>query len=50
MRPIDYRNETFEALLARGLVSERLAVCSKRFANTVPGPRAKSRSDRESTF
>jgi predicted transcriptional regulator len=26
MRPIDYRNETFEQLLARGLVNERLAV------------------------
>ena len=26
MRPIDYRNETFEALQARGLVNERLAV------------------------
>lgn len=26
MKPIDYRNETFEALQTRGLVSERLAV------------------------
>jgi hypothetical protein len=26
MKPIDYRDETFEMLLARGLVSERLAV------------------------
>lgn len=26
MKPIDYRNETFEQLLARGLVNERLKV------------------------
>ncbi len=26
MKPIDYRNETFEQLLARGLVNERLNV------------------------
>jgi hypothetical protein len=26
MRPIDYRNETFEQLLTRGLVNERLKV------------------------
>lgn len=36
MRPIDYRNETFEALLARGLVSERLAVY-KAFEKHGPG-------------
>jgi len=26
MKPIDYRNETFEMIVGRGLVSERLAV------------------------
>lgn len=36
MRPIDYRNETFESLLARGLVSERLAVY-KAFQRYGPG-------------
>lgn len=36
MKPIDYRNETFEAIQARGLVSERLAVY-KAFQQHGPG-------------
>lgn len=36
VKPIDFRNETFEGLLARGLVSERLAVY-KAFETYGPG-------------